>query len=235
MKPVRSLRARILARLGCCSRAGTRSWLVERELRYGGYATGIPRRSVSEFDSRDLQGLDPCGMTGGDRMSPRHHNYGRLYARYLPPFLDKGTSVTLIEVGILEGTGLAIWSNLFPKGRIIGLDIDLSISIRISVDSSTWEPSKRGTTRFTRSTDLWTIPDSWRTSCVETLSILRLTTHPTRTISILTTFESVRPFLAENFLYVIEDNKRVHCELARKYPQFRIDSFGALTMVTSIK
>ena len=30
----------------------------------------------------------------------------------------------LVEIGILLGTGLAIWSDLFTKRRIIGLDID---------------------------------------------------------------------------------------------------------------
>ena len=235
MKPVRSLHARILARLGCRSRAGTRSWLVERELRYGGYATGIPRRSVSEFDSRDLQGLNPCGMTGGDRMSPRHHNYGRLYARYLPPFLDKGTSVTLIEVGILEGTGLAIWSDLFPKGRIIGLDIDLShfnSNLGRLIDLGAFKARNHEVHAFDGFVDnTGFLADVLRGNTVD----IAIDDASHANDSILTTFESVRPFLAENFLYVIEDNKRVHCELARKYPQFRIDSFGALTMVTSIK
>ena len=30
------------------------------------------------------------------------------------------------EVGILNGTGLAIWCDLFPNSRCIGLDIDIS-------------------------------------------------------------------------------------------------------------
>ena len=65
-------------------------------------------------------------MTGGDRMSPRRHDYGRTYARYLRPFLESGAPITLAEVGVLQGTGLAIWSDLFPNGRIVGFDIDLT-------------------------------------------------------------------------------------------------------------
>lgn len=235
MKPVRSVQARILACLGSFSRAGTRSWLVESELRYGGYAAGIPRRSISEFDSRNLQRLNPHGMIGGDRMSPRYHNYGRLYVRYLAPFLDKGTSVTLIEVGILQGTGLAIWCDLFPKGRIVGFDIDLShfnSNLGRLIDLGAFKARNHEVHTFDGFVDN-----------TELLADILLANTADIAIddashtndSILTTFESIRPFLAENFLYVIEDNKRVHGELARRYPQFRVDSFGALTMVTPIK
>ena len=62
------------------------------------------------------------GMTGGDRML--HHGYGPTYARYLRPFLG-GRNLTVAEFGILKGTGLAIWCDLFTDARVIGLDIDL--------------------------------------------------------------------------------------------------------------
>ena len=101
---------------------GTANWLIEREIRYGGFVSGVPRQRISEFEPRDM----PPGIIGGDRFSPPHHNYGRVYQRHLARFLSNRSSVVLIEAGILRGTGLAIWSELFPHGRIIGLDIDLS-------------------------------------------------------------------------------------------------------------
>ncbi len=64
-------------------------------------------------------------MRGGDRMSPLRHNYGRYYEHALRPFVGR-EDVTLVELGILTGIGLAVWTDLFPHGRIIGLDIDLS-------------------------------------------------------------------------------------------------------------
>jgi hypothetical protein len=63
---------------------------------------------------------------GGDRISHRLHNYGRCYAQFLKPFVGVFDRLTLVEVGILKGSGLAIWCDLFPKARVIGFDIDLS-------------------------------------------------------------------------------------------------------------
>ena len=40
------------------------------------------------------------------------------------PSLEAGTLI-IAEFGILKGTGLAIWCDLFPDARVIGLDIDL--------------------------------------------------------------------------------------------------------------
>jgi hypothetical protein len=104
-------------------RAGSVRWLVAKEAAYGGRVTE-PIRRVSPHDDRSPERLKAGCMVGGDRMSPRWHNYAPFYAKYLRPFI--GRPVTLIEVGILRGTGLAIWSDLFPSGRVIGLDIDLS-------------------------------------------------------------------------------------------------------------
>ena len=50
--------------------------------------------------------------------------------------------------------------------------------------------------------------------------------------SILTTMRSVLPYLAETFIYFIEDNKAVHREIRMTYPDFTIDSSGELTIVT---
>ena len=174
-------------------------------------------------------------MVGGDRMSPRHHDYGRLYARYLAPFLEEETSVTLIEVGILEGTGLSIWSDLFPKGRIIGLDIDLShfnSNLGRLIDLGAFKARNHEVHAFDGFVDnTGLLADILRANSVD----IAIDDASHVSDAILTTFESVRPFLAEDFLYVIEDNRRVHLELARKYPQFRIDNFRALTMVTPIE
>jgi len=64
-------------------------------------------------------------MTGGDRMF--HHGYAAAYSAHLRPFLLRGDErLTIVEIGILKGTGLALWSALFPNADIIGLDIDLS-------------------------------------------------------------------------------------------------------------
>lgn len=101
---------------------GSADWLARTEITYGGYVTGVERRKVSAQDGRNKEELAFGGMTGGDRML--HHGYGPIYARYLAPFLGQ-SGMTVAEFGILKGTGLAIWCDLFPTARIIGFDIDL--------------------------------------------------------------------------------------------------------------
>ena len=163
MKPFRSLQTSCLACLGRWSKPGTRSWLVERELRYGGYVTGLKRYRISELDGRDLR-WDRHGMTGGDRMNPRRHNYGGLYAKYLGPFVESGAPVTVVEVGILQGTGLAIWSDLFPNGRVVGLDIDLTHFESNLGLLCAWERSKPKIMKSIYSTVSKTIADTSPTS-----------------------------------------------------------------------
>jgi hypothetical protein len=84
--------------------------------------TNVARRRVSPRDERTAEQLAFGGITGGDRML--HHGYGPTYARYLRPFLG-GWNLTVAEFGILKGTGLAMWCDLFPDARVIGLDIDI--------------------------------------------------------------------------------------------------------------
>src|SRR5262245_29765328 len=102
---------------------GSSAWPVGRERLYGGRHTGIKRNKVSPKDPRTATEISSGGMSGGDRM--HHHGYAAAYADHLRPFVRSNERITLVEVGILRGTGLAIWCDLFPHGRIIALDIDL--------------------------------------------------------------------------------------------------------------
>ena len=57
------------------------------------------------------------GDQGGDRM--RFNGYAPIYEKYLPTVLgvaDPG----IAEVGILAGTGLAMWTELFPNSKVFG-------------------------------------------------------------------------------------------------------------------
>ena len=231
MKPFRSLQTSCLACLGRWSKPGTRSWLVERELRYGGYVTGLKRYRISELDGRDLR-WDRHGMTGGDRMNPRRHNYGGLYAKYLGPFVESGAHVTVVEVGILQGTGLAIWSDLFPNGRVIGLDIDLT-----HFESNLGLLLRLGA--FQAQNHEVHIFDGFKDNSRHLADILQEATVDIviddashEDDSILTTFESCRRHLSKNFVYFVEDNKDVYRALSRRYPQYRVESYDEMTIVT---
>lgn len=103
------------------------SRLGQIEQRFGGLQRGVPRRRVSPHDPRSRAELDSGGMQGGDRML--HHGYSAHYAQYLLPLQQRsrsGKGLTIVELGVLRGSGLALLCELFPKARVIGLDIDTS-------------------------------------------------------------------------------------------------------------
>lgn len=232
MKPFRSLQSLCLACLGRFSRPGSRSWLVEREIRYGGYVSGLERHRLSDLDTYSLQ-WDDHSLAGGDRMNPRRHNYGPLYARYLRPFVESGAPITLVEVGVLRGTGLAIWSDLFPDGRIIGLDIDLThfeSNLGGLLRSGAFKAKNYEVHLFDGFMDnSRNLSQILQGKAVDI--VIDDASHADE--SVLATFESIRGHLARNFVYFVEDNKDVHSELNERYPQYRVEPFGEMTVVTA--
>ena len=200
-------------------------------MRYGGLVSGLTLHRISERDDHSLQ-WGRHSLMGGDRMSPRHHGYAPFYARYLAPFLASGTPVTLVEVGILRGTGLAIWSDLFPDGRIVGLDIDLSHfeeNVERLLGMGAFEAENHEVHTFDGFMDnRQYLADILQEDRVHI--VVDDASHADD--SIMTTFESLHGYLAENFVYFVEDNKNVHAKLARQYPPYRVEPFGELTVVT---
>jgi len=51
------------------------------------------------------------------------HGYTSLYQRHLKRF-RRSRPITLLEIGIASGASLRMWSEYFPKGMIVGIDID---------------------------------------------------------------------------------------------------------------
>jgi hypothetical protein len=128
LKDIRALAAPLAAPLeasaGRRAPVGSAAWLREREIRYGGFVSGVARSASSRKEPARPHGA--VAHRGGDRMSFLRNNYAPEYARQLRPYIGSKEPFTLVEVGILRGTGLAIWCDLFPQATVIGLDIDLS-------------------------------------------------------------------------------------------------------------
>ncbi len=212
------------------SSPGTIEWLIGTEIKYGGIETDVPRNKVSPKDPRTKEQISQGGMVGGDRML--HHGYAKKYSEYLLPYVKKGKPVTVTEFGILRGTGLSIWCDLFQNGRIIGLDIDLE-HINSNMDNlKNLEAFKRNQPelyefdQFLDNTEyLGTILKGDRIDiCIDDGC------HSGE--SILSTMRSVMPYLADDFVYFIEDNKDVHKEIKSIYPDLVVDSEGELTIVS---
>lgn len=101
-------------------------WLIAKELHYRGEnwkPQSVPRVITSPADPRRESGFPRHGMTGGDRMQSDGMGFAKMYARYLQKMIHN--HLTIAEVGILQGTGLALWCDLPNIRRVCGFDIDI--------------------------------------------------------------------------------------------------------------
>ena len=208
---------------------GSSEWLIRTEIKYGGIVCGVSRTKVSSCDPRDRKSIKRGGMEGGDRML--HHGYAEKYAQFLRTLVQNTKPITLVEVGILMGTGLAIWCDLFPDGRILGFDIDLSHFHR-NFDSLV----KKGAF-IENQPELYEFDQLANNK--EYLNSILLGDEVDICIddglhsdeAILNTFENLEPFLSDNFVYFIEDNPEVHNKVSIMYPELLIKTAGELTIV----
>lgn len=210
---------------------GTPKWLIRQEIRYGGFHTGVRRNRISPVDPRTPWQVKNGGMTGGDRMLV--NGYGSIYSRFLKHFLDVAPErLTIVEVGILRGTGLAIWADLFPGSRIIGLDIDLA-HFQGNL------PHLRELGAFTHGEPEVYEFDQFQDNSIELAEILRGYTadivvddglHSVETI--LGTLRNMLPFMSERFLYFVEDHRTVHREIVAAHPELNVENFGEMTVIS---
>ena len=208
---------------------GTADWLIRTEVFYGGYVTDVVRRRVSNLDGRSAEQLASGGMTGGDRML--HHGYAPAYSHYLMNFFGV-SNLTITEFGILRGTGLAIWCDLFPEARVMGLDIDLG-----HFESNRAALEQRGA--FKRNKPELHEYDQLISGEGRLRQILDGRTldvviddglHSPE--SIITTWRSTLPFLSPRFAYIIEDYAGLIDEMGQEFDGYDCRPFGMLTVVS---
>lgn len=206
--------------------------LIKKEKQYGGHVTHIKRNKFSELDPRKPEEINKIGMTGGDRME--FHGYSNKYAEYLLPVLKK-RNVVIAEIGILKGTGLAIWCDLFENSRVIGMDIDVTNiqgNMRNLKKLGAFKKNDPEIYEFDQLKDnnkyLKKILNNDKISvCVDDAM------HTDK--SILNTLDSVMPHMAKDFVYFVEDNASIGSEIRKKYPQYHIEISGELTIISSGK
>ncbi len=212
---------------------GSPDWLSLCEIDMGGYISNVKRNSVSDLDSRTSQDINKGGMIGGDRMI--HHNYASIYAEYLKPWIEKNSDFILIECGILKGTGLAVWSKLFPNSTLIGLDIDMK-----NIKENLNELKNRGAFKYKNPILIkfdQLKPDT--NEIIRHLNGRKIEVfiddglHSEK--AIINTFESIREFLNDNFIYFVEDNNFLSNKLKKLYPKFDIISYGEMTVIRPLK
>lgn len=208
------------------SRLGSAGWLIRSENKYGGFVNDVPWRRASPHGSAFVS-----HMIGGDRMSLAHHGYAPIYARYLTPFIG-ARNLTVAEFGILKGTGLAIWCDLFPDARIIGFDIDLehfnenraALGERGAFQRN--KPSLHEYDQFVSGREqLGQILDGSALDIVMDDGYHSIG-------SIVTTWRSVEPLLAPRFVYFIEDHWGLMDSCGEVFSGYEARSFGEMTVVS---
>jgi hypothetical protein len=200
------------------------------ELKFGGYITEVP----ATIDSSKVKKIYSRNNTGGDRMNVFFHNYSSKYSEYLSPLSQSDDLIRILEVGILKGTGLAVWSKYFDNKEIYGFDYDLG----------NFEDNKSNLIELGAFKDGMPITmfyDQFADNS-ETLKknfgdkkkldvVIDDAFHSDETI--INTFDELQPYLAEKFVYFIEDNRTAWKKLLVKYPNYKFDYNGdELSVIT---
>ena len=197
--------------------------LIDLEENFGGYHTNVPRNKISELTPADIK-LNPAGMTGGDRMTK--HGYAKHYAKHLSRFVkDNDKPYTILECGILKGTGLATWSALFPNAEIIGLDIDLSHTknnLDFLKSRGAFKTSKLELYEFDQFADnkLY-IKEILKDRKID----IAIDDGFHSDFTILNTLNNLIPFLNKDFVYFIEDNRTIHEKIVKDYNQYNVSKY----------
>lgn len=66
--------------------------------------------------------LDKIAIIRGTDKSSLTHNYCAKYEKYLP--FKRTDKLKLLEIGVLDGSSLKMWSDYFMFSEVIGIDID---------------------------------------------------------------------------------------------------------------
>lgn len=208
---------------------GGKSWLIGCELKYGGIQKGVPRKKVSPHDKRTQVQLQTGGMIGGDRML--HHGYAGMYAKYLKKYVGRDNLV-FAEIGILKGNGLAMWCDLFKSARILGFDIDLSHTLN-NVDNLKALGAFKNNQPELNEFDQYADNNEFLANLLNGQKINICIDDGCHTDeAILSTLHSVLPHLAKDAVYIVEDNRYVHKQIAEQFPMFDIEHKGLLTVLT---
>lgn len=216
---------------------GFASYLIEIEQKMGGIVTGVPVERVSSSDPRTIFRSDLLPMTGGDRMGPNGHFYSPVYSLVFRHLLvdmpHKEFDGTIVEVGILNGTGLAMWAEVFPNAAIVGLDVDTTTYQKNVNKLAVLSPGVRSASVF--EFDQFNPDFEWWETLGRPKISLVIDDGYHSTLSALQTFSGFfeNTTFAERWAYIVEDIPAFDSELRSNFPGIHPESFGEITVVRS--
>ena len=182
--------------------------LAELERKFSGGFDLAPPPTPSPIDSVSAPRL----VFDGHRFQPRGtcrnfaHDYGQRYEKALERF-DSNDEITIVEMGVLRGVGLAIWCELFPKARVIGLDVDTAhfkANADVLVERGAFANGLPELYQYDELSDSArdVLHDILRGSAIDVFIDDAL--HYTR--AIVKAYTDVLPFMHPSGVYIVEDN-----------------------------
>lgn len=195
--------------------------LRDLEVKFGGPIKRA-RVKVSPHDPRLPSQIAGGSMRGGERMCKSGHNYADAYAGALEKYV--GHPITLVEVGILAGTGLAMWADLFPFGRVVGLDVDLGHyreQLPELKDLGAFGALVPEVAEFDQLASVKEQQIVLDGIVVRGAVDVVVDDGFHSNTSITRTFKAFQPFLQRHSTYIIEDNPRVLPVLQKEFPEWK--------------
>ena len=206
-------------------------YLQYLEKKYGGYITDVPTTIKSDGENR----IYVYNHTGGDRMNVFLHNYSEKYSNYLKDLRSSKRTILLLEVGILKGTGLAIWDEYFENKKIYGFDYDLG-NIEQNMNNllalgafGLGLPTLKFFDQFADNKKV--LKETFGNQKLDV--VIDDAYHSDE--SIINTFNELQPYLGNEFVYFIEDNSTAWRKLKALYPNYVFDyDYNQLTIITNM-
>lgn len=174
-------------------------WLVQREAHYSG---GEVRKYSRVLGSEEPGFVWPYDF-GSDKMSFVANRYARAYGKTLDPWIQASV---VVEIGILDGSGLALWSEVFPNAHLVGIDLRRDLFDANMINLVGLGAFQRGIPHVLE-VDAYR-PDADTLSALSSLGPVDVVIDdgPHTFDAIERMARALRPYLAENFVDIIEDN-----------------------------
>ncbi len=204
---------------------GSPGWLIRTESTYS------PRRDRYRATNSPLSPKRRIVNSGGDKMSFDRNAYAPAYARIMQRWV--GQAPLLVELGAFRGSGLAVWCDLFPEGRVIGLDVSLQ-HFNQNVDNLRSRGAFSAYVPQVLQFDAYE-PDAdavRRALDGRTIDVF-IDDGPHKEAPSCLVAERLRPLLSHPFTYVIEDVDGIYDCLRRIFPDSDIQQVArGLVVIT---
>lgn len=186
--------------------------------KYGGL------RQVKKTDTQYKNDSSQKHHQGGDKFNT--HDYLSVYQSFLPT--NKDTKI--LEIGILEGISIAVWSDCYPEGQVDGVDIDLTHyenHLPTMLESGAFT-NKNYSVKIANSLDQKDVDDYMKD---KQLYDVIIDDGDHRTESIIKTFNNVFKYLQPGGVYFIEDNASINKNMLKLGDKDNFHKHGEMSII----